>query len=330
MSTRKWLRALFGVAVGGVFVWLLVRGVDVEGVGDALAGLSVGSVCLAVLLVAAGAAVRIARWWSLLRVLAPSLPLLACARPYLFAWAVNNLLPFRAGDAVRVLAFRTALRSPPMRVLGTLVVERCVDVVLVSGIFFLALIGLPKAVLPDAVVAAIAALAVAAMVGMALTLAFLPTVEGLALRLLERPALARRRWTRTLAEQGRQLTAALGLLRSPSRLAAYGCLSMLAWSCDVAVAVVLAAALEAKVAPLGPLLGFATGTLSMTIPVAPGHVGTFDYFAALGLAAYGAAAETAVAFAVALHALWIPFTVIGLLCWFPRRTPPPNRHRKPR
>lgn len=320
MTARRWLRVLLGVAVGGVFVWLLARGVDAEGVGGALAGLSFASMSLAVLLVACGAAVRITRWWALLRVLAPGLPLLACVRPYLFAWAVNNLLPFRAGDAVRILAFRTSLRSPAMRVLGTLVVERCVDVVLVSTIFFLALLGLPKAVLPGAVVAAIAVLAGLAMVGMALMLAFLPAFEGFVLGLLERPQLAGRRWTSALADHARQLAAALGLLRSPSRLVAYGGLSMLAWSCDVAVALVLAAALEANVGALGPLLAFATGTLSMTIPVAPGHVGTFDYFAALGLQAYGAVRETAVAFAIALHSLWIPFTVIGLLCWFPRRT----------
>lgn len=320
MTAGKWLRVLLGVAVGAAFVWLLVRGVDVEGVGGALSGLSAASVSLAVLLVATGAAVRITRWWSLLHVLAPGLPLLACVRPYLFAWAVNNLLPFRAGDAVRVLAFRTSLRSPAMRVLGTLVVERCVDVVLVSAIFFLALLGLPEAVLPAGVVAAIAGLAASAAVGMTLILAFLPASEGFVQRLLEHPRLARRRWAHVLADHGRQLASALGLLRSPPRLAAYGGLSMLAWSCDAAAAVVLAKALEAEVAALGPLLAFATGTLSMTIPVAPGHVGTFDYFAALGLEAYGAARETAVAFAIALHALWIPFTVIGLLCWFPRRT----------
>ncbi|KPK48900.1 MAG: hypothetical protein AMS22_14540, partial [Thiotrichales bacterium SG8_50] len=55
-------------------------------------------------------------------------------------------------------------------------------------------------------------------------------------------------------------------------------------------------------------------TLATLIPSSPGYVGTFDYFAAQGIAAYGAAPEVSVAFALTVHAvLWAPLTAAGLV-----------------
>ena len=50
----------------------------------------------------------------------------------------------------------------------------------------------------------------------------------------------------------------------------------------------MATALEADAAPLGPWLSLSAGSLATAIPSAPGYLGTFDYFAAQGLVAYGA------------------------------------------
>ena len=65
----------------------------------------------------------------------------------------------------------------------------------------------------------------------------------------------------------------------------------------------------------GPWFSLAAGTLATAIPSAPGHVGTFDWFAAQGLEAYGASAEVAIAFALTVHAvLWVSSTAAGLFC----------------
>ena len=54
--------------------------------------------------------------------------------------------------------------------------------------------------------------------------------------------------------------------------------------------VVLTEALMLGAAPLRPRLSLAADTLATALPVAPG-VGTFDYFAAPGFAAYGSTAS---------------------------------------
>ena len=101
-------------------------------------------------------------------------------------------------------------------------------------------------------------------------------------------------------------------------------LSAAAWACEGAVFATVAAAVRAGAEPMGPWFSLAAGTLATAIPSAPGHVGTFDWFAAQGLEAYGASAEVAIAFALTIHAvLWVSSTAAGLFylltCGIPLR-----------
>lgn len=247
--------------------------------------------------------------------------------PFLASMAFNNLLPFRAGDALRVLGFRRQLRSPPMRVLGTLVVERALDLVFLSGIFFVCLLGLPTDAFPQHFVTAAAWLA---GVGMAVLLASMLLLSGsrditghalryLCERMSGRFPFAKRHWLEALYRQGAHLAAALGIVRSVPRMLILIALSAVVWVCEGGAFVVLAATLMPGAAPLGPWLSLSAGTLATAIPSGPGYVGTFDYFAALGFAAYGAAPEIAAALALTVHALWAPWTAVGLACWLPSK-----------
>ena len=63
---------------------------------------------------------------------------------------------------------------------------------------------------------------------------------------------------------------------------------------------------------LAPWFACATGTLATLIPSSPGYVGTFDYFAILGMMAYGAGRAISTAFAMLVHLLlWLPVTLAG-------------------
>ena len=81
----------------------------------------------------------------------------------------------------------------------------------------------------------------------------------------------------------------------------------------------VASAVQAGAEPMGPWFSLAAGALATALPSAPGHVGTFDWFAAQGLEAYGAPSPRAVAFALTVHAvLWVPLTAAGLFCLLAR------------
>ncbi len=323
-TTASWLKLALGLVAAAGFAWLLARGLDPEALARAFSGLSARAVLIALAFMGAAHAVRIVRWWWMLRALEPDLPAAACVSPFLASMALNNVLPFRAGDALRVLGFRRQLRSPPMRVFGTLVVERALDLVFLSGIFFVCLLGLPADAFPRHFVTAAAWLAGAGMAVLLVSMLLLsgsrditgPALRHLRERMSGRLFFARRHWLEALYRQGAHLAAALGIVRSVPRMLALIALSAVVWVCEGGAFVVLAATLMPGAAPLGPWLSLAAGALATAIPSAPGYVGTFDYFAALGFAAYGAAPETAAALALTVHALWVPWTAVGLACWW--------------
>ena len=317
-TVRRWLKFVVGLIVAAVFLWLLVRGSELAALRAAFAQLSVPTMLLALGFAGVGHGVRIVRWWRLLRVLEPRLRLAACVRPFFCGFAINNVLPFRAGDAFRALAFQDELRSPAMRVVGTLVIERVVDVIVVSGIFFVGLLALPAGALPRGIVIAVGALAALGLVALLAAAVALPWVEAVLRRLAE--GLSGARSAQWAARHGLHLAGALRLVRSNRGMFAFAGLSVVIWACEGAAFVTVAAALGVAEPLLGPWLALGVGTLSTTLPLAPGHIGTFDYFVAQGLVAYGASLATATAFALAVHALWVPYTVAGLLLYWVRGT----------
>jgi len=160
----RWLRPLVGVVVAALFVWLLATRVEWGAVRRVLVAASPGPLVLGLGLFGAGIAVRVVRWWWMLRAFEPRLAPWRCARPYLVSLALNNTMPLRAGDLVRTFGFRGELRAPPGRVLGTLVIERVLDLLVLLAVFFVGLLGAASGVVPRAYVTA-GAVAGAAAVG---------------------------------------------------------------------------------------------------------------------------------------------------------------------
>jgi sugar phosphate permease len=71
-----------------------------------------------------------------------------------------------------------------------------------------------------------------------------------------------------------------------------------------------------------PGLGFAMASLATAIPSAPGFVGTFDYFGALGAVAHGMDWNSATAFIVVSHIVLVgPYALVSLLVLVAPRRP---------
>ena len=297
------------------FLWLFSRGLEPADLGRVFARLSVPAVAVALVFLVAGWGVRILRWWHMLRVLDPGLPFVACVRPFLAGMALNNLLPLRAGDAFRVVGCRRWLQAPAARVAGTVVIERILDVVALLAIFFFCLAGLPAGVFPRGFVQAAIWGAGGVLVAMLCLLLLASWLQRSAARL------AGHRWSNAAAMRHiGDLAGTLALVRSLPRMLALFGLSAVAWACEGAVFAAVALALGIDAELFGPWLSLAAGTLATALPSAPGYIGTFHYFAAQGIAAYGVSAETAAAFALTVHAvLWLPSTAAGLLCLMPDR-----------
>ena len=314
---RRWLKPAIGVVVTVGFLWLLGRGVDIRTLWQAIARLSLPILALALAFLTIDYAFRIVRWWWMLRAFAPHLPLGACAWPFLTSIAVNNVMPLRAGDALRVFGFRRQLRSPAARVLGTLVIERILDFIVLIGFFFVGLFGLPPGKFPERFIHLAAWLAGSCVVVVLALVLLAPRLAGLARRIEATPAVARRKWAAAAAGHGLQLIDVMTVLQSPLRLIFLLGLSVMAWSFEGAAFATVAKAVNSGAGASGSWFAMATGTLATLIPSSPGYIGTFDYFAAQGLEAYGSPSAVAVAFALTVHAiLWAPLTIAGLAYLF--------------
>jgi uncharacterized membrane protein YbhN (UPF0104 family) len=182
------------------------------------------------------------------------------------------------------------------------------------GVFFLGLLGLPPGAFPEQFVAVATWLAGLSLAAVLALILLTPWLDRIIQRIAISPFFVNRNLSEAVVNHGGHLVDALGLLRSPSRLLVLLALSMLTWAFEGAVFATVAAAIHTTTSPLAPWFSLGTGTLATLIPSSPGYVGTFDYFAAQGLEAYGAAPEVAVAFALTVHAvLWAPLTAAGLL-----------------
>lgn len=309
----RWLKPLIGIVVTAVFLWLLLQGIGFHTLRLAFLQLSIPSLAVALAFLAAAYALRVLRWWWMLRTLEPSLSFGACIWPFLTSIAVNNVMPFRAGDALRVFGFRHQLRSPAVRVLGTLIIERILDLLVLLGFFFVGLLALPLGTFPQRFVIGASWLAGFSIVSLLLLILFTPWLGRIIERIATHSFFVSRNLSTTIVSHGRHFVGALGLVRSPSRTLLLLGLSVLTWSFEGAVFATVATAIHSMASPLGPWFSLGTGTLATLIPSSPGYVGTFDYFAAQGLEAYGAAPAVAVAFALSVHAvLWAPLTAAGL------------------
>ncbi len=305
-----WPKLVLGFTVTVACFWLLAHGLDLHDLGQAFVALEVPTILLALVFLVAGYAVRIVRWWYMLRVLEPNVSVKSCVWPLLTSIAVNNVLPFRAGDALRVLDFPRKQGMPIAGTLGTLVVERVLDVAVLFAMFFLGLRRVPEATFPHGFVVAVMwlmGLGTGAMLGLIL----LPFLYG---RIQH--GVARRHlwgWSKTVSRHSDKLIEALNVLRSLPRALALLVLSAAAWVCDGAVFWIVALVIHDGIAPWSVWFCLAAGTLAALIPSAPGNFGTYDYAIAQGFAAYGAPHETAAAFALTVHAvMWTPVTVVCL------------------
>lgn len=311
---KRFLVLSFGLLISALFLWLLLRDKDIAGLGRVFGNLSLGHLVLALGFLAAGFSARIVRWWFMLRELDAKVPFRVCVWPFLTSIAVNNLLPLRVGDVVRVMGFRRELGLPVVGVLGTLVIERLLDLVVLLAFFFVGLLQLEDGVFPQGFVTAALWLSGGTLTVVLLYFLLAPWLEGWLEKLARRPFFQNRNLSAPLLRHGLHFTGALALVRSSSRLALLLLMSLVGWGFEAAVFSAVAAGLQTGVEPLGGLFSMASGTLATLLPSSPGYLGTFDYFAAKGLAAWGVSGELSVIFAFTVHAvLWLPLTSAGLI-----------------
>jgi uncharacterized membrane protein YbhN (UPF0104 family) len=127
------LRGTLGIVVSVVAVWILVQSVDIGAALEVLGTASPAWIAVMFLTTTVDIAARGARWRALLAPIAP-LPYRHVLGYTYIGYLANNVLPARLGELYRSHALGEGEHVSRPTVLGTVVVERVVDTVMVVAI----------------------------------------------------------------------------------------------------------------------------------------------------------------------------------------------------
>lgn len=290
-----------GLLVSGVAVVYLANAADFAATGQLLARADPRVIVAAVVVLAAGLLLRVARWRLLLPVgdTVGRVPVRRLLGPVLIGYLANILLPARLGEGVRAASVWRRERIGLPETIGSVAVERVLDTVIVAVLGFAAVAWLqaPGWLLTGmAVVAAISGGIVAVL------------LSGVGSKLVTRM----RRLPRLAAPIGRFLKAASVADRRALRAAI--ALSAVAWLLDGVIVWFGAAALSVPLEPAEAMAIAAVAVLGTAIPAAPGYVGTYELAASTAGTALGLPPETALAVAILVHAVtYVSLAVAGLV-----------------
>jgi len=307
------IRGALGLVGSTVFIILLLRQVNLDEVGDAFRGATWGWVALATLPFAAALWVRALRWRIVLR---PAADLSGSEATSLvvIGYAANNLLPIRAGELVRAVLVERATGVARLLVLGTIVVERVFDglVLALFLAFALATAGSNETLRVLAIVAAIGFLALTALLAW---IAAQPDRASTQLVRLLRfaPIRFRGRAREWLAS----FLAGLGQLRGLRAWTLVLVTTALSWGLEATAYWLVGEAFGLGLDPWLYLGVAGAANLAIAAPSTAGGIGPFEFFAREVLVVFGVATAAGTAYAIALHALiLVPVVIAGLaLLW---------------
>jgi uncharacterized protein (TIRG00374 family) len=297
------IRAVIGVAISLVALWLVLRSVDLQQTAEVLRTADWRWIAVLGGFLCVDLGVRALRWQRLLAPIA-RVPYLHTLSYLLVGYLANNVLPARLGELVRSHYAGDREGISRSTTLGTIVVERVVDLVTVVSIASVAILVLSvRGIVASAVLAGIAVASLFAIV----------LVIGIAAHRLpgaERIALFAARYPR-VRDVVIRLRDGLRVAGRPRTLAEALLLSAVAWSAAILGFAAAGQAIGVELT-IGQASLLASGVaLASAIPAGPASFGTFELAAVEIGKAVGVASSDAFALALIVHVAILFVTSVG-------------------
>jgi uncharacterized protein (TIRG00374 family) len=297
------LRGTLGIVVSIVAVWILIQSVDIGAALEVLGTASPAWIAVMLLTTTVDIAARGARWRTLLAPIAP-LPYRHVLGYTYIGYLANNVLPARLGELYRSHALGEGEHVSRPTVLGTVVVERVVDTVMVVAIASVAVLVLSvRGVMSSAVLLGLAFVALLVIaLGLGIAAHRLPGAE--------RVTAIVERWPRVL-ELARRLRTGLAVAGRPGTILLALAFSAFAWAASTGtfLAAGQAVGVELSIAQ-GALL--TSGVALVTIvPSGPGYVGTFELTVVAIADGFGIPRDSAFALGLLVHLMILATTSVG-------------------
>jgi len=299
---RLTLHVGLGVAISIACGLLVIRFVDLRQVTDLLASAALPLFALVVAATSLDIVLRAWRWRALVSPLVV-VPLNRVLSYLLVGYLANNVLPGRAGELVRSHYLGDREGASRLSILGTILVERILDVVTLLALT-------TAAWWATGASSQLAGLLIVGLVGGALAVGAVIAVVTLPGGRRYGPMLTARIPVRIMTLAAK-LRAGVAAAATPGALLASVILTLLAWAATSVAFAAAASAIGFKVSPGQVLLIAAATNLATAIPSAPGYVGTFEFAVVATAGAIGLATAPALAMGVLVHAAILLTTTLG-------------------
>ncbi len=297
------LRGALGIAVSVVALWILVGSVDIAAAIDVLRTASPAWIGVMLISATIDVGARGARWRALLMPIA-RLPYRRVLGYTYIGYLANNVLPARLGELYRSHALGDGEGISRTTVLGTVVVERVVDTIMVVAIAAVAVLVLSvRGVMTSAVLLGLAFVTLMVIaLGLGMAAHRLPGADRVAAIVARRPR---------LLELGRRLREGLAVAGRPRTVGAALAFSTVAWSASILTFLAGGQAVGVELTVAQAALLTSGVALVTIVPSGPGYVGTFE-LTVVGIAdGFGIPRDSAFAMGLLVHLVILATTSIG-------------------
>ena len=309
MPGRRALLLVLGAALGALFLYVAVRSLDWSAFAAEIGHAHLGQVALGGLCLLTYYGVKAERWKHLIAPFARANG--RALQPAVLAGLAGNYVFPHFGEVARAVLAGRQLDVPPSALLGSIAIERFFDFLALLVIVLVVL--LPLGGVDDEIRAAsfaVAGLCAVLLAGVVLFVFRTEACIGLAQRMLA-PFSAR--LAAMAAYHLRQVRVGLGAIGAPALFAKIFCWSVVLWIAILGCIVFSLRALDAPITVAGAVSVLLLNVIGLTLPAAPGHVGTVQLAFIAGLAPFGIEHEEAFAASVIYNVLMVvPTVILGL------------------
>ena len=300
-----------GLLIGAFFLWLAVRDVDFKQVVESLKHANHWLALPFLLSLGLFYWLKAVRWSYLLspskkivpRELVPSM---------IIGFAGNNILPVRLGELLRVYMLSKEQHLSRSLVLATIVLERMFDAI---SILILLTLAMYFASVDATDLASVRLLLLALVIitfvvsyGVALAPQWLSDIVSATMKILPE------RLQRLIVERFRHLQLGFAALRHRNKMPRILLNSLAQWLLMSICVYLSIEAFDLSVSPPAAVLILGLIVAGISLPAAPGFVGTIEYCFVLGLGFFGVSASEALGVGVFYHAItFVSVTLAGTL-----------------
>jgi len=303
ISRNALLRATIGIAVSVVALWILVQSVDIPAALAVLGTASPAWIAVMLVTTTIDIGARGARWRALLAPIAPLRYRRVLGYTYI-GYLANNVLPARLGELYRSHALGEGEGVSRTTVLGTVVVERVVDTVMVVAIAAVAVLVLSvRGVMSSAVLLGLAFVSLAVIaLGLGIAAHRLPGADRATAMIARRPR---------LLELARRLRDGLAVAGRPRTIATAVVFSAIAWAASTGTFLAAGQAVGVQLSLAQAALLCSGVALVSIVPSGPGYVGTFELTVVAIADGFGIPRDSAFALGLLVHVMILATTTVG-------------------